>query len=211
MSANNDSPEDGFLNLLQQLRTGRVTIDDFLRMLEIEKWLRIFCYRYNFKSFGGVYGPQDLYWESFEKVLKFAPTLKPENTPNERAFRGWLKTLVSTTFLDALRKLNKLQSSGQERSDEPAHLLNLHAPEVDFNGKYFLRRFFEFIEPYPVAHRRAAEEWLADCSYREIAETLNDEGLSDCSHVTVRNWVEAMLKAFKEDLGEPPPPKKLKR
>jgi RNA polymerase sigma factor (sigma-70 family) len=203
-------PEGDFAILLQDLHVDPTSIDNFLRMLEIEKWLRIFCYRYNFQVFGGTYSPEDLFWECFEKVLKSAPQLKPENTPNESAFRGWLSTLVYTTFLDALRKLNKLQNSGQLRSDEPADLLNIHAPEVDYDGKYFLGRFFDFIQSYPEAHRRAAEYWLADCSYRETAEALNDEGISDCSHVTVRNWVEAMLKAFKEDLGELPPPTKPK-
>ncbi|HEY9402451.1 MAG TPA: sigma-70 family RNA polymerase sigma factor [Pyrinomonadaceae bacterium] len=211
MTNSSSSRKADFATLLQDLLDGRRSIDDFLTVIDIEKWLSIFCDRYDFTIFEGAYGPDDLFLESLEKVLKSAPKLKPENTPNECAFYGWLSTLVFHTFLDALRKLNKLKNNGQVRSDNPETLLNIHAPEVDYDGKYFLSRFLKFIERYAIAQRRATEYWLADYSYRETAEALNDEGLSDCCHVTVKNWVEAILKAFKEDLGELPPPKKPRR
>jgi RNA polymerase sigma factor (sigma-70 family) len=200
-SNSNAMPEGDFAIFLQDLHNGRGSIDDFLRMFEVEKWLRVFSYRYSFQVFGGTYSPEDLFWESFEKVLKSAPQLKPENMRSKSAFRGWLSTRVHTTFLDALRKLNKPRNSGQLRSDEPADLLNIHASEVDYDGKYFLGRFLKFIRRYPEAQQHAVEYWLGGGSYREIAQALNDEG-TDCSHLTVRKWVEAILKSFKEGLGE---------
>lgn len=208
MRNSSSNAEGDFAKLHQELHDGRRSIDDFLIMLEVEKWLYIFCSKYDFTIFEGVYSLEDLLQESLEKVRKGAPKLRPENTPNESAFLGWVRTVVHTTFLDALRKLNKLRNHGQSRSDDPSDLANVHAPEVGYDGKYFLARFLKFIERYPRAHRYAAEYWLAGCSYREIAEALNGEGISDCCHVTARNWVDSMLKAFKEDLGDEPPPKK---
>jgi RNA polymerase sigma factor (sigma-70 family) len=206
-TTSNNCPEGKFTELHRELRNGRRSIDNFLSILEVKKRLSGFCNKYDFAIFDGAYSVEDLLCESFEKVRKSAPKLKPENTPNECAFLGWLKTVVHNTFLDARRKLNKLKNHGQSRSDNPSDLLDAPTPEVGYDGKYFLARFLKFIERFPEAHQHAAEYWLAGCSYREIAEALADEGIPDCCHGTARNWVKAMLKAFKEDLGDEPPNK----
>jgi RNA polymerase sigma factor (sigma-70 family) len=200
MKTRNPSPEEDFTNLLRQLRDGLRSIDDFFEMIDFARWLRIFCYRYDFTVIDKSYGPEDLFQDCYIKVLESVLKLEPDNTPNVCAFYGWLKTLVYRTFLDKLRASNKAQNHEWFRSDEPVETFDIPAPDVDYDGKCFLSLFLQFIKDLPSEHQRAIKLWLEDDSYREIAETLNDEGI-ECSHVTVRNWVIASLDGFKENLG----------
>lgn len=201
------SPEGdfGFANLLREVREGRMSVEDFLRLIEFEKWLAIFCYRYDFRIFEGKYGPEDLQQDSRRKVVKAVPALELDNTPSEAAFFCWLKTLVFHTYLDELRRQGKALKHGWVRSDEPVEGLTVTAPEDDFDGKYFLSRFLKFIKIYPPERQFAVMLWLMeDHSYREIKEILAAEGVT-VSHVTVGNWISGSLDAFRKSLGLPNP------
>src|SRR5438270_10962587 len=162
------SPEGDFKVLLQRCQNGLRSVDDFLGQLEFEKWLRIFCYKFDFSIFNGQYGPEDLCQQSHQKVDKSVRTLDPDETPNESAFFGFVKKVVYYTFLDALRS----HKHELTRVYEPIDLLPDVAPDPD-DGGYYLSRFAKFIETYPKEHQRAVELWLEGCSYREIEETLN--------------------------------------
>jgi DNA-directed RNA polymerase specialized sigma24 family protein len=197
--------EADFQSLHKQLRNGRRSIDDFLGDLGFERWLRVHIYGdYDFLIFEGFYGPEDLRAESDVKVRKAAPELNPEKTPNEFAFFGWAKKVVYHTYLDALRKHNKHFRHGWTRSDEPLEGVGALAPSEDFDGRYFLGRFLEFIKGYRPERRFALMLWLfEDCSYREVEEALSGEGVT-ISHVTIGKWVKKSLEAFKASLGMPP-------
>ena len=196
--------EGDFGSRLKQLRHGEISINDFLEGINFEFWLRIFCYKYDLTIFNGLYGPEDFKQDVRRKVLEFVHTLEPGNTPNEKAFFGWLKVVMHNAHQDALREHNKPQDHGWLRSDEPSDLVDVRAPGVNYDGMYFLSRLSKFVATYPVAQQRAVELWLADYSYREIEEILYGEGF-EFSHVTVGNWVNAILKAFKESLDPQTP------
>lgn len=201
------SPEGdfGFTSLLGQVRVGRMSIDDFFSVIEFEKWLMIFCYRYGFRIFEGQYEPEDFLQDCRQKVVKAVPALEPDNTPNEGAFFGWLKTIVFHTYLDALRRYGKPLKYGQSRSDVPMEELTTPSLDEDYDGKYFLSRFLKFIKVYRAERQFAIMLWLLeDRSYRDIQEILHDEGII-VSHVTVASWVKASLDDFRESLGLPLP------
>jgi DNA-directed RNA polymerase specialized sigma24 family protein len=73
--------------------------------------------------------------------------------------------------------------------------------------KYLLNHFLKFIESFPEERQRAVELWLVGCSYREISETLSNEGI-EVTHVTVGSWLRAALKAFRENLDTHTPKQK---
>ena len=211
MDSSTASLEVDFGRLHKQLRNGRRSIDDFLEALGFEQWLRNHIYsHYDFLIFEGFYGPEDLHEESNLKVSKAAPDLDPEKTPIKYAFFGLEKKVVKHTYLDALRKHNKHFRHEWTRSDEPLEDIGAIEPEGDFDGKYFLGRFMEFIKAYRPERQFAILLWLLEgCSYREIEEALLDEGI-ECSHTTVGKWVQKSLDAFRKSLGLPAPEVPLK-
>lgn len=198
--------EADFRRLHKQLRNGRRSIDDFLGELGFENWLRKHVYsKYDFLIFEGLYGPEDLMAEAGLKVRNAAPELDPAKTPNEFAFFGFAKKVVYNSYLDALRKRNKHFRNEWTRSDEPLEGVSALAPDGDFDGKYYLGRFLEFIKIYRPERQFAILLWLLEgCSYREVEEALLDEGIK-CSHTTVGKWVQKSLDAFRKSLGLPAP------
>jgi DNA-directed RNA polymerase specialized sigma24 family protein len=200
MESSTNDPEADFRKLHQQLRNGRITIDSFLEALGFEKWLRDCVYRrYDFTVFEGSYEPEDLIVDSRLKIRSAAPQLDPQT--NAHHFLGWLKVVVHHTYLNALRKHNKPGRYGWTRTDEP--LEGIPAPDEDFDGKYFLHRFLEFIKTYRPERQIAILLWLLDgYSYREVEEALLEQGIKR-SHTTVRRWVAESLDDFRKSLGLP--------
>lgn len=199
--------EGDFVVLHQELCRGQRSVDDFLKALDFEYWLRGLCYntkRFDFHVFEGTYGPEDLKQVCLQKVREAAPKLESANTPNRRAFFGWANTLVFRTFLDALRAYRKPQNNGFSRSYEPLEMISVQTPDVSFDVAYeqkeLLRLFLRFIENYPESHQLAIQLWLQDDSYREIADALSKKGI-ECCYGTVRNWVIAVLDAFRVEIG----------
>lgn len=199
------SADGDFTSLLRAVRECRMSVEDFLRLIEFEKWLAIFCHRYDFKVFEGTYEPKDLQQQAGQKVVQAVPGLDPENTPNKATFYGWLRKVIQNTYFDELRRQGKALRSGWVRSDEPMEWVSVPSPADEFDGRDFLSRFLRFIRNFPPEHQFAIVLWLMeDRSYREIQKALHDEGVN-VSHVTVGNWITAALNCFRESLERPRP------
>jgi DNA-directed RNA polymerase specialized sigma24 family protein len=142
--------------------------------------------------------------DSILKVRNLVPRLDPEQIPNRRDFLGWIKLIVHHTYCDASRKYSKhFRNDKWTRTDEPIEDISIPAPDEDFDGKYYLSRFLEFIKNFPPERRRAVLLWLEGYSYREIEKTLRDEGIK-LSSQSVKQWVTKSLNAFRESLRLPP-------
>lgn len=204
--------EGDFVVLLEELRNGQRSVDDFLELFDFEGWLRNCVYQYDFRCFDGSYGPEDLREVSRRKVHEGAPKLETANTPNKRAFYGWVKVLVHRTFLDALRAHKKPQNNGLSRSYEPVEIVDFRAlpPDVLYERKELFRRFIAFIEDYPEGHRLAIMLWLEGESLRAIAKALDERDI-ECSYGAVRLWVNEILDAFKVRLGLKSPENRRRR
>ena len=207
--------EDDFVVILKELRNGQRSIDDFLKELGFEDWLRSRIYvEYDFRVFDRAYDPEDFILECEQKVRQAAPKLEPTSTPNRGAFLGWAKVLVNNTFLDALRKHNKLQKHGLSRSSEPVEMIDTQALDIPFHIAYerkdLLKRFLTFLEDYPEGHRIAVrlrlQDYSSEYSFRDIAEELSKRGI-ECSYGTARLWVIEVFNDFRVSLGLQPPKK----
>lgn len=205
MLQSSTSKEADFPSLFKQLRNGRRSIDSFLGALGFEPWLKCRACRYDFLIFENSYDRDHFILECRLKIMEAAPGLDPEKTPNAAAFFGFAKKVVHNTYLDALRDHNKHFRHEWTRSDEPMEVLSAAAPDVNFDGRYFLGRFMEFIKVYRPERQFAIMLWLFDgCSYQQVVDALSEEGF-ECSRVTVGKWVTKSLDAFRVSLGLPPP------
>jgi RNA polymerase sigma factor (sigma-70 family) len=192
---------EDFGALLELFRLKQRSIDDLQEHKRFCQLLRDDCYKYNLKNFGGVYSSEDLYQDAFIKVRKSGKQLQiAGNILNEEEFSNWLYVLVRNVVRSKDRQLNKLRRRGFVCCDKSSEELDRPAPDLDYDGIYFLNLFLAFIEGYPEEHQRAILFWLMGFSYREIEEILNNEKGGDAyvSYGTIRNWVLAILKDFKE-------------
>lgn len=203
MSSLDESGGD-FGEFLQDFHDGLRSGDDLVAHAETERWLRIYSHKFYYHAPGWIFGPDDLYSEARKKVLSKAHKLSRENTPNERAFIRWVKTLVRNIFLDELRKY-KRRGGALEQIDIQIELLDVPAPYEDPDAKYFLNLFLKFIKTYSETRRAALVLWLQSYSYREIAKEVVDGDGNAISHVTVRNWVVASIADFRKNIGLLPP------
>jgi DNA-directed RNA polymerase specialized sigma24 family protein len=178
--------------------------EDLVAHAETERWMRIYSHKFYCQAPGWIFGPEDLYSEVRKKVLSKAHKLSRENTPNERAFIGWLKTVVRNTFLDEFRKY-KLREGALEQIDVRVEELDVPAPDQNVEAKYFLHLFLRFIGPYSETRRKALMLWLHSYSFREIAQEIVNDGGNAISHVTIRHWVIASLAEFRKSIGVLPP------
>jgi DNA-directed RNA polymerase specialized sigma24 family protein len=148
--------------------------------------------------------PWELFSNAYLRALEMKDRLRADNTPNASAFFGWFSQLSLNVFLDQRRKdgreLKRLLSISLP--DEGNDDLGVELPDlgIDLDGERLLEEFTEFTSTLPAKRRRAIILRLENypdkgCSYEEIAERLNGEGIK-CTHVTVRSWVRASLKAF---------------
>lgn len=202
--------EGDFVVLFEELRNGQRSVDEFLEAIGFAAVLRDCCYSFDFRCFEGSFGPEDLGQVCLQKVRKAAAALEPANTPNKRAFCGWVKTLVYRTFLDQLRTYKRPQNNGLSRSYEPVEIIDIQTPDVAYERKELYKRFMTFIKGYPEAHQIAIVLWLQGESLRDIAEALNGRGF-ECSYGAVRLWRDELLDAFKVSLGLKPPRKPRRR
>jgi DNA-directed RNA polymerase specialized sigma24 family protein len=200
----NSSESDGNLGTcIQEFHDGLRSRQDLVTHAESERWMRIFSYKYSYDSPGWMFGPDDLYCEARMNVVSKMHTLSRENTPNERAFVCWLKTVVRSTFVDELRKY-KARGGALEQVDI-LELLNIRAPDENLEAKDLLKRFLNFIEIYSKTRQAAVVRWLDGYSYREIAKEVVDGDGNAVSHVTVGNWVIDAIADFRKSIGMPPP------
>lgn len=183
----------------------RGSIDELLVHPKFQRRLRQLCYKYNFRSFHMVYGPEDLYGDSVLKVkLSAHLLLKPNNVRGEdEFFEYWLPMVVHGVFCSSDRRLNKARRNNVQRAEEPAEELSLPAPPDDRDRKYFLNLFRNSIRYEPEMKRRAIELWLEDYSFREIELALYGEG-SGVRYTTIRNWVKNSIRTFKSELMRRP-------
>lgn len=150
--------------------------------------------------------PWELFSTVFIKVVASKGKLRLDNTPNAKAFFGLFSQITLNVLRDQWRKdkrqrnrLMSLSLPDEETSDgDPG--FDLADPGVDLNGERLLEEFMEFTSTLPRKRRRAIMLRLDNypdkgCSFEKIAKTLNSEGV-ECTHVTVRAWVRADLKAF---------------
>jgi DNA-directed RNA polymerase specialized sigma24 family protein len=198
-------PEEDFGALLEMFILKLRSIDDLQAHTRFGQLLRDDCYRFNFRNFGEVYGPEDLYQDSFMKVRKSGRKLQIEgNILNEEEFAKWLYVVVRSVLRSKDKQLNKPRRNGFVPCDKSSEELDRPAPDIDYDGKYYLNLFLDFISDYPEEHQRAIWLHLTGFSLRETKEILNEEIQSkDGIHVsygTIRNWEIAIFKAFKERL-----------
>jgi DNA-directed RNA polymerase specialized sigma24 family protein len=179
----------------------RRSFDELLVHPKFQRRLRQLVYKYNFRSFHMVYGPEDLYGDSILKVKVSAHLLlKPNNVRGEDEFFDyWLPMVVHGVFCSSDRRLNRARRNKVQRAEEPAEELSLPAPPDDHDRKYLLNLFRKSIRYEPEKKRRAIELWLEDYSFREIEVALYGEG-SVVSYTTIRNWVKRSIRTFKSEL-----------
>lgn len=196
-------PDGGFESLLQKVLDNRDLMDELLRHSEFLKRGHRICRWY-------VRGTKQDSWELFSnaylRALAKKDKLRADNTPNASAFFGWFSQLTFNMLCDQRRKDNRelkrllsISPSDEDASDadpgvDPAD------PGIDLDGERLIEEFMEFTSTLPAKRRRAVILRLENYpdkgySYEEIAERLNGEGIK-CTHVTVRSWVRASMKAF---------------
>lgn len=202
--------EDDFVVLLEELRDGLRTVEEFLEAVGFESWLRICVYGYDFRCFDGWFGSEDLRQLCREKVRKSESRLTTANTPNIQAFRRWVWTLVRHTFLDQVRTHKRPKNNGLSRSYAPVEIIDIRTPDMDYERKELYECFMAFIKDFPEAHRFAVLLWLQGESLRNIAAALNERDIT-CSHVAVNLWISEILDEFKVRLGLKPPKKPRRR
>jgi RNA polymerase sigma factor (sigma-70 family) len=170
-------------------------IDALFREPQLVKKLRSFCWRFSFRCFHGVYGPEDLYQDVLIKVWKHRDKLAgPGNILSERDFQSWLFVVTRNQYLSRVRQNAKTC----KRSDEQFEDGEL-TTDKDNSEKYFLRHFLDFIEGYSEPRQLSIRFWLEDYSYREIASMLRGRNVL-CSYVTVRNWIMNAIDDFRRTL-----------
>lgn len=197
--------QEEFVALLNKFILLQRSIDDLLRHTKFQQLLRKTCGRFNFRHFNGVYDRDDLYQDSHVKVEKSAHRLQVQgNILTEEDFSDWLFVLVLNVLRSKDRQLNRLRRHGLQRSVELIEKLELRAPEHDLDGGYFLRLFLEFTKDDPEETKCFIDLWLIGYSLREIEESLKGQGKgSKASYGTVRNVINARIKAFMQSLGLP--------
>jgi DNA-directed RNA polymerase specialized sigma24 family protein len=203
---------EGFVNLLEQFVHKRRSTDDLQEHPDFQSMLREICFkRFSFRSFNGVYGPEDLYQDSFIKVMKSAYALQaPDNVLDEEGFKKWLFVVVYTTFCSKYRQLVRAPETDLVPCEDSEAEMAVEASYGDLDGKYYLGLFLDFIKPYPEEHQRAVKLSLMGFSLRQIAEKFSAEGGTAVCHGTINNWVEAIYADFRENLGVNSP-ERLKR
>ena len=183
---------------LKRFDNGHGSIDGLYEYPEFRKKLGIICQHFSFNLFDGTYGRDDLYQDVCIKVLKSErKLLKPGNIVNETDFYGWLFVVTRNQYLSRVRYFSK---NGLVRDASPVEDLDVPATDDDTEGRYFLKRFLRFLKRYPVVQRTVVRLWLQGYSYREIEKKFQGT-TSSCSHVTVGNWVHAILDDFRKSLG----------
>jgi len=182
-----DEPEGeyAFYHLLCDYFAGLVLIDAVLAHAEFQRRLK----RYSFIHARKKEDADDLCQEASLRVFLYQHTLSPENTPNERAFFGWLFVLTRNAFLSGLR------SRGVPIDDQLIEDIQVADGGPSPEDECYRREFVEFSKSLPDSHRLAVEYFLESYSFREIMRLLNAAGIR-CSHVTVRTWVRDAQSAF---------------
>lgn len=210
-NSSNSSPEGefNFGTLLRWLQEGCESNDEIPGREIFEARIRIFIHKHDFKVFHGKYDLEDFRQDIYVRLLELAHKLKiPDNILTEDDFFRWLFVVVNNHYYSMLRR-HAAQKRDRLRSDKPLEEVHIPAYAVDFEASMFFSRFSKFVETYPEKWRRATFLWLDGSSYRDVAEILNGEGVQ-CTHAAVRNWVMAIIGAFRKTL-ELPPPQRLRK
>jgi RNA polymerase sigma factor (sigma-70 family) len=170
-------------------------IDALFREQQFVKKLRIFCRRFSFQCFHGVYGPEDLYQDVLVKVWKHRDKLAaPGNIVSERDLQSWLFVVTRNVYLNRVRQNVKTS----QRCDK--QIENVELPtDKGYSQEYYLGHFLDFIEGYSESKQLSIRFWLEDYSYREIASMLRGRNVQ-CSHVSVRSWIMHAIDDFRRTL-----------
>lgn len=197
---------EDFESLLQKVLADRDLMDELLRHSEFLERGPIIC-RWHVR--GTNQDPWNLFNDAYLKALEKKDKLRVENTPNANAFFGWFSQVALNVLRDQWRvdgreskRLLSISFSDEDASDAVPGIDPVD-PGIDLDGERLLEEFMEFTSTLPAKCRRALILRLENypdkgCSYEEIAERLNGEGIK-CTHVTVRSWVRASMKAFFDD------------
>ncbi len=213
MSAGTSSKEGAFKlwDLLLQLMTARRSGDDLRE--QINELIRHDGFQSRGKKIcGGLmrrygdlirryYGASDdaddLFNEAcarmFEKIFGKADALSPEKTESEEDFFDWFFILARNIVFSKLRKFGRLPDEIFFVSTEDLSLAN---ERTRFDLERARNQFLGFTETLPENHRHAVRLWYEGYSTREIKELLGHV----CSHVTIKNWVSAAVKAFRKTI-----------
>lgn len=196
-------PAEDFDGLLQQVLNNLYPMDDLLRhRVFLERGYRICCWHVRNTD----QDPWELFSMSFLKALASKDKLRPDNTPDGEAFFSWFFQISLNMQRDLWRKnsreLNRLSpiSPTDGETEEESSGTELPDLSIDLDGERLLEEFLEFTKTLPDKYRRAVMLRLENYPdkgypYEEIAEKLKSEGIK-CTHVTIRSWVRASVRAF---------------
>lgn len=170
-------------------------IDALLKDPQVLNLLRRYCQRFEFRSFGRSYDPEDLYQDVLIQIWRYRDRLaEPGNILNLRDFKNWLFVVTRNQYLKRVRQ----NAKARNRSDEQIENIELTVDD-NYVRKYFLTHFLNFMEGYSDPRQLSIRFWLEGYSYREIASILHGRNES-CSHVTVRNWIMNAIDDFRRTL-----------
>src|SRR5438132_853939 len=102
MSRETSTPEDrkNFRELWEEFLLGNKSVPDVLNHSEFQQRGRMICYGFAFGVFNGSYGPEDLYQDTYFKILKSENKLRADNIPDAEAFFSWFHITALHTLLN---------------------------------------------------------------------------------------------------------------
>ncbi len=214
-----NTAEEDFRSILQRFFDGRGTIDEILGHEHFTRWLREWRNGLDFRVFHGKYDRDDIHQDIWVKMWEMGPTLRrpdnirPEADFIEDDFFNWMRVLGRNHYFSKLRFYRTLTREGL-RSDQRVEEVQVPARQTNPEAKALLDRFVTFVKDgdYPDACKCAVGLWLEDYSFRDIADVLTGKGVLNSkgepfTHVTIRNWVMAVIRDFRKSRGLPTPRK----
>lgn len=193
--------EDDFERVLNSHLNGNGSIYRVVEHGDFQKRLRCFACGRDFRVFRGDRGPDDLCQDISLKFLEAELNNKlqiPDNIRTVEDFFTWLFCVLRNHHLDTIRHRLAQKRDGL-RSDTPLEDYDFPVWESSDESKQLLGPFLEFIKRYPVERQWVMRLWLKSKPYRTIQSTLKRLKV-EISHVTVGNWINATLEAFKASL-----------
>lgn len=180
--------------LLQEVLDRRRPLADLLALVEFlrrgERICRWIVSRHYAQYQDATFDAADLFSEACMKLLRCEHRLRPDNTPDEKAFYGLFFTAALNIIRSRIRRIIKQRKMAQASDAEPVDR------RINLERSCLLSEFMDSIKPLPDERRRAIVLWLLDYSYREIAVKLNRRGVK-CSHTSIQRWVRDAIRAFK--------------
>jgi RNA polymerase sigma factor (sigma-70 family) len=196
-----------FATLLRGVKAGRAPFESILEHAEFMKRARSICRRICRGGPEPVYDADDLFADACGRVLEHKRsfvrrgTLPPpqgptSKTPEEDDFFRWFYVVARNTYLSRLRKSRFGVNGPHVVFVSLEECRSIEEPGANLERENLLRDFREFMDKnLPTKDRLALELWVRGFTLREIAQTLDGEGVK-CSHVSVRKWIQTGLKAF---------------